>query len=583
MRISPCWPLCLALTLSTALRAQTDATAPARPVDAGRERGIGPAAPVSETVDALRPSNAPDAAPADAQTAQPSDVAGASREASQANASFDILEYRVVGATMLPAKDIERAVYPHLGERRSMKDVEAARSALEKLFQDKGYLTVLVDVPEQKVEGGVVTLRVTEGRIRRVRVTGARYYSLGRIREATAATAAGSVPQVADLQRDLATLNRSADRRVTPVFKPGPTPGTVDMDLKVDDKPPVHGSAELNNLNSANTTPLRLSGSLRYDNLWQADHSLAITLQTAPERFRDARIVSGTYVMPVAGSDAMLAFYGVHSRSDVAAVGSLSVAGNGDILGARGILPLKSSQGFSQSFTLGVDYKHFGQSTKLVGADSIEQPVSYIPFLIQYSGTWTDARGATQFNGGLNFAMSDFLGYNRTSQFELNKRANARGDYAFFRGDLSRTQNLGADWKLVARTGLQLASGPLIGNEQFAAGGSDTVRGYYEAEQLGDHALLGSVEVRTPYPAFVPHERIDDLYALAFVEAANLRLIEALPSQKTSIGLASTGLGLRLSAMKHLRAGIDVAYALRDTTYTHSGDIRMRFKLGYEF
>ena len=88
-------------------------------------------------------------------------------------ARFDILEFAVEGNTVLPAELIERAVYPFLGEKRRFDDVNAAATALEKAYQDAGYLTVAVGVPEQSINDGVVRLEVTEGRVERLKVSGA--------------------------------------------------------------------------------------------------------------------------------------------------------------------------------------------------------------------------------------------------------------------------------------------------------------------------------------------------------------------------------------------------------------------------
>src|ERR1700683_3063467 len=58
-----------------------------------------------------------------------------------------IHEYQVKGAHQLTRIEIEEAVYPYLGPGRTKEDVEKARAALEKAYQDKGYQTVSVQVP----------------------------------------------------------------------------------------------------------------------------------------------------------------------------------------------------------------------------------------------------------------------------------------------------------------------------------------------------------------------------------------------------------------------------------------------------
>src|SRR5271170_7983711 len=54
---------------------------------------------------------------------------------------FDVLEFRVEGNSTLDQESIERAVYPFLGEAKTIDDVEAARAKLETVYRDKGFGT----------------------------------------------------------------------------------------------------------------------------------------------------------------------------------------------------------------------------------------------------------------------------------------------------------------------------------------------------------------------------------------------------------------------------------------------------------
>ena len=127
---------------------------------------------------------------------------------------------------------------------------------------------------------GVVILRVVESRVDRLKVTGSRYFSLGRIKEKVPALAEGQVLNVPRAQEQLAKLaDETGDRKVTPVMRAGSTPGTVEVDLQVEDQLPLHGSVELNARNSVNTSRLRLIGQIRYDNLWQRLHSASLQYQ----------------------------------------------------------------------------------------------------------------------------------------------------------------------------------------------------------------------------------------------------------------------------------------------------------------
>jgi hemolysin activation/secretion protein len=496
---------------------------------------------------------------------------------------FDLFEIVVEGNSVLSTAQIEKTVYPFLGENKNIGDVEAARTALEKAYQGSGYLTVFVDIPEQKVKDGVVRLRVTEGQVERLRVTGSRYYSLGAIREKTPELAEGSVPYFPDVQKQLAAVNRGGDRKVTPVLRPGVSPGKVEVDLKVDDSLPVHGSVELNNRYSADTSHTRLLANLRYDNLWQKEHSLSIGLQTAPENTEDTSVFLANYVWPLDSGDYM-AVYGLISNSDVAAVGDVNVLGDGKIAGLRYIMPLRSREGFFHTLTLGVDYKKFNDTVTLLGADSVDTPISYMPFTLGYEANLYAARSMTQFTSALNFSLRgladeevECLPGVYLNEFAC-KRWMAEANYAFLRLEVKHTHQLENGWSLFGRVLGQAASGPLISNEQFSAGGVDTVRGYTESIAAGDNGLVAGIELRTPS---LGKETLDELIFYAFAEGASLSVLEALPGQIDQYDLLSAGLGLRFKGWGGVSGYLDLAYPFEGVSQVEAGDVRADFRLGY--
>lgn len=506
----------------------------------------------------------------------------------QANERFDILEYRVEGNTVLPALAIEEAVYPHLGEKRVFNDVEAARSSLEKAYHEAGYLTVSVNVPEQRVMGGMVRLRVLEGQVERLRVVGSRYYSLGEIKAATPALAEESVPHFPDVQKQLAEANRSAERRIIPVLRPGRAPGKVEVELKVEDQHPLHGNIEINNKQSPDTSELRLEAGLHYDNLFQKQHSLNLNYILSPEQTDEVNVVTGFYTAPLARGRSLTA-YAVHSESNVTSVSDTTVLGTGNVLGLRYTLPLptrRASSGFFHSLTLGADFKDFSETRAPLGADQEVSPVTYLPLSAQYTlgqagedRTWFGNLNATFNLRGL--LDEDLICPNYAApvdQFTC-RRAGARPDFFHLRGDLTYTRDW-ASWRGRLNLGFQVASQPLISNEQFLAGGNDTVRGYYEGEAAGDYGWRLGGEIRSPSLA---QTSLGNLYGLGFVEGASLGLNDAPAGQTDSFRLASAGLGLRLEGGKGVRFGLDVAHALRAGPRTASGDDRAHVRLGYQF
>lgn len=482
---------------------------------------------------------------------------GAERAPTPAAAkTFSILEYQVEGNTLMRPIDIEVAVTPYLGEGKSIKDVESARRSLEKMYHDHGYQTVLVNIPQQEVSSGVVRLAVIEAPVGQFQIKGSRYHSLEAIRAAVPQLQPGSVPDFNEVQKGLAQLNHAEDLRVTPVLRASSTPGKVDVDLNVQDSLPLHATLEVNNRYSANTSHTRVIGELSYANLFQRNQSLSLQYQTAPDQPSDAKIGSVSYVIPTQ-SGPIWALYAVRSDSNIAAVGTLGVIGNGSIFGVRLIEPLMSdSAAFYHNFTAGLDYKDFKQDVALQGSDTVSSPAKYPPLSLEYGATWlggldaihhtaaiSGARSSTAVDLGLSFLVRGF--FTNATEFS-DKRAGAGPSYVIFRPSLQRQQLLPANWSVVGKIDGQLASGPLISNEQYGAGGAESVRGYAESERLGDNGLRGSVELRTPHLLGGISPSVTQSYAFLFADGARVRILEPLPGQQTGYRLGSIGFGLRL-------------------------------------
>lgn len=492
---------------------------------------------------------------------------------------FPIWELQLEGNTLLDRKLIERTLYPHLGPDKTVEDVEAASRALEAFYKDSGYPTVLVDIPEQDVSAGIVRLKVIEGKVARVRVEGSRYFSLGRIRNQVPALAPGQAPNLPELQAQLTALNQATpDRTVTPIFRPGRTPGTVEVELRVKDELPLHADIELNNRYSRDTSKLRAAATLRYANLWQREHSASLMYQTAPENTDDVEVWAGTYVWPL-GQGNVLAMYLVDSESNVATAGDISVLGNGTILGARYIKSLAATGTYYHSATFGIDYKDFGESVAPIGAEGTNTPIDYVQFSAQYRGNYVTPVSKWAFGVGSNFGMR---GLGNDEQEFANKRDLAKPNYIYFSAFGNYTRKLYQGSQLYLALDGQVADTPLVSNEQFNAGGAQSVRGYYESQALGDNGLVTNIELRSPsYAEHIP--QISELRLLAFADAAKLHVRHPLSSNPDTHELYSAGLGFRLTGDKGFDAEFDWAWPLKDNSGVDEGDGRAHFKLHYGF
>jgi hemolysin activation/secretion protein len=220
----------------------------------------------------------------------------------------------------------------------------------------------------------------------------------------------------------------------------------------------------------------------------------------------------------------------------------------------------------------------------------VDSPVKYPPFTLQYSATWLGAnaeqhtaiaggRSNTNLQVGVSFLIQ---GLGTDWREFANKRSGAGTSYVILHPTLSREQILPWKWSLAGTLDGQIASGPLINNEQYSAGGADTVRGYTEAERLGDNAARASLELRTPqlFAGRIAH--LEDAYSFLFADGAKLHTIQPLPGEEANFTLASAGLGLKFKAAG-LAIQADAARILKSGYVTPAARYRGVFSVSYAF
>jgi len=119
----------------------------------------------------------------------------------------------------------------------------------------------------------------------------------------------------------------------------------------------------------------------------------------------------------------------------------------------------------------------------------------------------------------------------------------------------------------------------VISNEQFSIAGADGVRGYLEAERLGDNGLQASVELRSPLLDAYSYSFLKDWRVAAFYDSAALWQNAPLPGEQDEFGLASAGIGTRFSMLDVLDGAVDLAFPIVDGASTRSGHPFVHFRL----
>lgn len=488
--------------------------------------------------------------------------------------TFQLNELRVLGNSVLSAINIQKLLSSYLGPGRSLQDVESARLALESEYHAQGYGTVYVDIPEQTVAAdGVVRLHVTESRLLTSAITGTRYFSNRQIRAALPAATANTVPNLPKLQAQINAVNAvTGDRQVVPVLKAGPSPGTVDLALKVQDRLPLHLVAEVNNQYTADTTELRALLALSYDNAFARQDSLSLQYQTAPRDTREVAVFAASYIARLSDSQNRLLLAYVDSSSQVATIGDILVRGKGKNYNIDLIRSLQASSSALAAATVGLHYKQSVQGVSLSANESLDTPLSYTLLQASYNLSLFGEQRIWSFAPSLGFGLPG-LSASRT-EF-ADKCYSCKPNFTVVRAEGSVRQKLPLGLSLAVQASGQYSVDPLVSNEQFLLGGIQSVRGYLEAEELGDIGIRGSLELRAT-------KLLPTLWGLTiepyvFFDAGRVSYQQPLPSQSRSGSLQSTGIGIDLQGWKHFISTLVLGQPLITGNYTERGDTRLHF------
>ena len=202
---------------------------------------------------------------------------------------FKVERYLISGDTILTPGEIA-AVFTNqpksFGTNVTVADIRTALGDLDLAYRERGYMTVGVSLPQQRLTNAEVKVDVTEGRLASINVVSNRWFSSNNVMSALPDLMTNSLLNAKIFQRDLDAANQSRDRTIYPIIGPGPEPGTSELTLKVKDRFPMHMRDEVNNESPPGTPSLRDNFNMQYDNLWGLEHQVGLQYSYAFEEFK---------------------------------------------------------------------------------------------------------------------------------------------------------------------------------------------------------------------------------------------------------------------------------------------------------
>jgi hemolysin activation/secretion protein len=423
-----------------------------------------------------------------------------------------------------------------------------------------------VFVPPQDVSSGVVQFVVLVGKLGQVRVEGNRFFS-DKIMLRQVSTAPGDEIVESRLLGDIDRMNQNPFRQVDLIYGRGEGAGTTDVILNVRDTSPERVYAGYEDTGNEETGLGRVIAGFNLGNLWGDDHQASYQYTRSTD-FDRLQAHSASYSVLLPWRDTINVFGDWSEARAQSDAGLFDLVGTTWQVGARYTIPLPIMGAYSQSLTVGVDYKWSNNNLAFGGTQVFSSPANIAQGMVSYAGSRTDPNGSSE--GSITYFLSPggIGGLNNDRDFAV-QRSGATAAYDYLQASFERLERLPRDYTLSLATLGQFSADRLLPSEQFGLGGAASVRGYDERIVNGDCGISEQLELRFPSLHFLG--KIPDRTQFLLFFDAGRDWVHAPIAGERDYTFASAGPGVRVNIGQHGTIKADYGWQLERLSGTRSG------------
>jgi hemolysin activation/secretion protein len=412
--------------------------------------------------------------------------------------SLYVKRFLFIDNKIFSSKKLESLLIQYLNKKLTITELRKVRDIVTDFYVQNGYINsgaaiLIVDNPRLNLDGDDVRIRVIEGKVNNILVSGSKRlsrYVKDRLKQDKAFNYNLFTKNVYLLQDDsqLSDLKVSLEPLKSLI-------NVIDLDVKIKAKKAYRIELFTNNFRNPSI------GSLERGLEFTALNPLTLgdKVNFSYRNTNGSNSLSANYSVPITREDTTLRFAYLYGNNEIIEkpFNGLGLNGISQIysLGIRHPLLRTATQKNRSELAISLSIDHLENQDQLLGFGF---PVSrgsndtgqIKTTVLRFAQEW-QYRDVSQFA----FLRSQFsLGLDIGS---LTAPAFDNGQFFAWRGDAIWSHKLPGKLVFVSKAGLQFSDRLLVSSEQLSAGG-ETVRGYRQDGALGDNGFLGSLEIKIP-------------------------------------------------------------------------------------
>jgi hemolysin activation/secretion protein len=503
--------------------------------------------------------------------------------------SITIKKVRVQGYTIFSDREIEKIIKPYQGKKLDFDQLRNITEAITKLYVSKGYITSGAFLPEQEIVNGIINVRVVEGKLEELDIKGLKHLKESYIRSFISSAQSSSVTgtdsenipssdsenspplNVKKIEEELDLLKRNPSiENIEAELVKGTQPNLSVLLIEIDETSPFDAKLSFDNYRSPSVGEYQGTLETGYRNIIGVSDR-AFAQYNLTEGF-DAYSLG--YGIPINSKNGNLSFEYRNGDSKIIedSFNEVNIRAQADTVSLRYRQPIIYKS--TRELALGIAFEKQNSETFILDnkpfsfTDGPQEGKSVVSVL-KLTGDWTERSSNSVFgiSSELNFGLD---------AFDATVNDNAP-DGLFFswlgQAQWTKALNQDRDLLLVTRLATQLSPDSLLPLEQFTLGGVGTVRGYRQNREVGDNAVVGTVEIYIPIAGDYPKGLDPRTGKANRINSSKLNLVPFFDggtvwdnnSDKTE-ALASLGLGLDWQFKEFLFLRVDWGVPLINTS-----------------